>query len=138
MPFVLPFAICVARSVAWESSCVCGNRISYIFCYFRFGSQKQYLQSLDLFCTGFFKGKFKVKIVCFCVCVINLKSENTSYVFVCISGSGKHSRFVLFGSFAASQTTITFALPFFVYAFHLVGSLVFVFVTFCWLSLKFF
>lgn len=70
-----------------------------------------------------------------CVRVINLKSENTSYVFVCISGSGKHSRFVLFGSFAASQTTITFALPFFVYAFHLVG---FVFVTFCWLSLKFF
>lgn len=74
-----------------------------------------------LICTGFFKGKFKVKIVCSCVCVINLKSENTSYVFVCISGSGKHSRFVLFGSFAASQTTITFALPFFVYAFSIGG-----------------
>lgn len=92
------FLFSLLRAVLLESvfnlSFCCGNRISYMLFVFPFGSQKQYLQSLDLFCTGF-EGKFKVKIVSLLLFlrVINLKSENTNYVCV-FSGSGKHSRFV--------------------------------------------
>lgn len=135
--FCLHFFICF---VAWELWHCCGNRISYICLVW-------ITKAIFTVAWFVFKGKFfKVKILFFtkfgCVCfflffrVINLKSEiiATCFFFVFLVLANIQDLFGL--ELAALLRRHNFARVDFLFfshscTLHLVGSLVFCFVTFC-------